>query len=98
MDNPSSQLLAVSVLEGTERGIEAQALVKIGAGDRFKEKNKRLGIPEGKANVEWCLHINIVEFHEETLGHVIQVLANAIGLGTSSNLAITFTLWPECLR
>ena len=88
--SPSSQLIAVSILEGTERGIEAQALVRIKEGDRFNEKKKRLGIPEGEANVEWCLHINIVELTDEVLCHVVQVLTNAIGVGISSKEVIKF--------
>ncbi|KAH8748186.1 hypothetical protein F5882DRAFT_370487 [Hyaloscypha sp. PMI_1271] len=88
--SPSSQLVAVSILEGTERGIEAQALVKIRERDRFNEKKKRLGIPGGEANVEWCLHINVVELTDEALCHVVYALTNAIGIGTSSKEFVRF--------
>jgi hypothetical protein len=76
--NPASQLIAVSFLEGKEKGLESEALARIRASKRFESEKRRLGIPAGDANVNWCLHITAPGFAEEVKDSVVQTLIRAV--------------------
>jgi hypothetical protein len=88
--NPASQLVAVSILEGKEKGLEAEALARIRASKTFEREKRRLGIPAGDANVNWCLHITAPDFAEEVKYSVVQTLISAVGLEPGSKGVIEF--------
>ncbi|CZR54657.1 uncharacterized protein PAC_04541 [Phialocephala subalpina] len=78
--NPASRLIAVSILEGKERGLEEPALERIRASESFERQKRRLGIPEGEASVEWCMHILLTDASNEAVNILVQTLARAVGL------------------
>jgi hypothetical protein len=82
--NPASQLIAVSILEGKEKGLEVEALERIRASKRFNNEKRRLGIPLEEANVNWCLHITARGITNDVKKTVMQTLMRAVGLETSS--------------
>jgi len=87
--NPVSQLNAVSILEGKEKGLESEALARIKASKRFESEKRRLGIPAGEANVNWCLHITAPDF-TEVKDSIIQTLVRAVGLESNSKGVVEF--------
>jgi hypothetical protein len=88
--NPASQLIAVSILEGKEKGLESEALARIRASKSFEREKRRLGIPAGEANVNWCLHITAPDFTEDVKGSVIATLTRAVGLEPNSKGVMEF--------
>jgi hypothetical protein len=88
--NPASQLIAVSILEGKEKGLESEALARIRASKRFEREKRRLGIPAGDANMNWCLHITAPDFAEDVKDSVVQTLIRAVGLEPGSKGVMEF--------
>jgi hypothetical protein len=82
--NPASQLIAVSILEGKEQGLELEALARIRASKRFEREKRRLGIPPEEADVNWCLHITAPDFTDEVKNSIVQTLIRAVGLEPNS--------------
>ncbi|KAF8850261.1 hypothetical protein BDZ45DRAFT_679899 [Acephala macrosclerotiorum] len=78
--NPASQLIAVSILEGQERGLEEPALERIRASESFERQKRRLGIPDGEAGVQWCMHIMLTDDSNEAVTALVQTLARAVGM------------------
>ncbi|KUJ14236.1 uncharacterized protein LY89DRAFT_649943 [Mollisia scopiformis] len=78
--NPASRLIAVSILEGNERGLEECALERIRASERFEKQKRKLDIPDGEANVDWCMHITLTDVSDESLNTLVQTLARAVGV------------------
>lgn len=90
--NPASRLVAVSILDGTEKeeGLEDQALARIRASERFEREKSRLGISKGEANVDWCLHITAPDLTEEVMDAIVQTLIKAVRLELSSKEVVEF--------
>ncbi|KAN0102655.1 hypothetical protein V8E51_010968 [Hyaloscypha variabilis] len=88
--NPASQLIGVSILEGKEKGLGSEALARIRASKKFEREKRRLGVPEGEANLNWCLHITSPDATEEVKDSVLQTLIKAVGLEPSSKGVVEF--------
>ncbi|KAE8447850.1 hypothetical protein EG329_010079 [Mollisiaceae sp. DMI_Dod_QoI] len=88
--NPASRLIAVSILEGNDRGLEESALERIRASENFERQKRRLGIPEGEASVDWCMHVTLTDALDECVDALIHTLARAIGLEPTSIEVVDF--------
>lgn len=88
--DPSSRLLAVSLLEGTEKELAELAIMRIRENNIFEKEKKASGIPDNVANAEWCLHITSSGATDDVLTAVIHTLAAAVGFHSDTTLIRQF--------
>jgi hypothetical protein len=53
---------------------------RIRAVERFEEEKRNRRVPEGIANVEWCLHIVVACLEEDVLEATVKTLLDVTGI------------------
>jgi hypothetical protein len=83
---PPSQVLAVAMIDGTTVTIISESLEQIDACGRFQKNKEEKGCPSGLADVKWCFRLICPLSGSDAVGRVLDVIANALGMPSSSQL------------